>query len=86
MDDQLTVKIVNAAGVLYEGPAASISSINNTGPFDILPYHTNFISLIKDNVVLRLKDGTKRDFALDDVGLLRNRANVVNIFLGFNLQ
>lgn len=83
---ELKVKIVNAAGTLYNGPAASISSVNNTGPFDILPLHTNFISLIKVKVVLRLSDGTKREFALDDVGLLRNRANVVNIFLGFNLQ
>lgn len=86
MEGQLQVKIVNAAGVLYEGPAASISSINNTGPFDILPLHTNFISLIKEKVTLRLKDGSNREFALDDVGLIRNRANVVNIFLGFNLQ
>lgn len=82
----ITVKIVTALETLYEGPASSVSSVNNTGPFDILPLHTNFISLIKDKVTLRLTDGSKREFKLDDVGLLRNRENTVQIFLGFNLQ
>ncbi len=82
----LTVKIVTAVETLYEGSASSVSSLNDTGPFDILPLHTNFISLIKEQVVLRLPDGSKREFSLSDIGLLRNRSNNVTIFLGFQLQ
>ncbi len=82
----ITVKIVNAMETLYQGPATSVSSVNNAGPFDILPLHTNFISLIKDRVIVRLVDGSKREFALSEMGLLRNRENAVTIFLGFTLQ
>jgi hypothetical protein len=46
--DQLTMHVRVAAPFreYYDGEAFSISAINNTGPFDILPEHHNFISLL----------------------------------------
>lgn len=35
-------------GVVWEGEATSVSSTNSQGPFDILPQHANFITIIKN--------------------------------------
>ncbi len=33
--------------VYYEGPAEVISAVNKVGPFDILPGHADFFSVLK---------------------------------------
>ncbi len=44
--DELRVRVWSPFKVYYDGPAKSISGINGTGPFDILPKHHNFITLL----------------------------------------
>jgi F0F1-type ATP synthase epsilon subunit len=53
----LQVRISKAAEVVWEGSAQSVSSENAQGPFDILPMHENFITLVKDKpiVIIDLK-------------------------------
>src|ERR1700677_4507830 len=42
----------------YEGRAFSVSAVNPTGPFDILPRHHNFISLLSHcELVVRTNKG-----------------------------
>jgi len=43
-------------GVIWDGTAKAISSINSQGPFDILPHHANFITIIK-NTAVRIHQG-----------------------------
>jgi len=43
----LQVKISTPTEVLWEGEAASVSSVNSQGTFDILPKHANFVTLVK---------------------------------------
>lgn len=43
---QFHVKIFSPYQTYYEGEAVSLSAENLTGPFDILPGHINFFSLL----------------------------------------
>lgn len=43
----LQVKVWSPFRVYFQGEAASVSGINAAGPFDILPRHHNFISLLE---------------------------------------
>ncbi|MBI2593624.1 hypothetical protein HYW44_03200 [Candidatus Daviesbacteria bacterium] len=52
----LNVKIISPTQTIFEGKVLSISSVNSTGKFDILPFHANFITLVQKNpVILRVK-------------------------------
>lgn len=52
----LNVKIMSPTQTIFDGEVLSISSVNSTGKFDILPYHANFITLISKNpVILRIR-------------------------------
>src|SRR5262249_26975742 len=44
--DILAVKVWSPFKVYFDGEATSVSGINATGPFDILPQHHNFITLL----------------------------------------
>lgn len=67
--------------VLYQGPLIAISSKNEEGKFDILPQHTNFITLIEGKLTLHLNQEERRDFDIES-GIIHARDNVVQIFLG----
>ncbi len=58
---QVTVKTRNK--VLFSGLAASVSSKNGTGNFDILYNHANFITLISE--YLRIDTGKKKNSGND---------------------
>lgn len=42
----MEVKVYAPFKVYFEGPAYSVSAINATGPFDILPRHHNFLCML----------------------------------------
>ncbi len=56
MADTLRVRINSPEALIWEGDAIWVSSINSQGPFDILPFHTNFISII-ENKPIRVNSG-----------------------------
>ncbi len=64
----------------FQGKARAISSKNHLGKFDILPNHTNFISLIFDTLTLYLPRG-KINYKFKR-GVLEVSDNKVRIFLG----
>lgn len=86
MDDQkpeeyhLNVSVRNPEELLYKGEAASITTYNEKGLFDVLPIHENFISIIKDKVIVRGKAGV-REFPVAK-GVIKVEENMVDIFLG----
>ena len=65
----------------YRGVAATISSKNKVGKFDILPEHTNFITLIFNNLVIFTKEQKKIEYEFKR-GVLEVSDNLVKIFLG----
>lgn len=69
------------AEIFFEGKAKSISSENKMGKFDILPRHTNFITLIFKNLTI-ITDKNKKITYQFERGVLEISKNKVNIFLG----
>ncbi len=65
----------------FSGKAFSVSSKNEMGDFDILPYHSNFITLIFDEVIIRTPDNEEVEYDFKR-GVLKVSSNEVKIFLG----
>jgi hypothetical protein len=68
----------------YNGPAFSISAVNNTGPFDILPKHHNFISLLNAcDIVIRglVKQEQKTIKIAISGGIMHVKADEIIVFL-----
>jgi F0F1-type ATP synthase epsilon subunit len=77
---ELTVIIRDPQSLLFRGIANSVSAINSKGLFDILGVHENFITIIKDKIIVRT-DTEEKEFPVVQ-GILKVEENVVHIFLG----
>jgi F0F1-type ATP synthase epsilon subunit len=56
----MSVKVYAPFKVYFEGEAYSLTAINETGPFDILPHHHNFLCmLIPCDLVITTPDEVK---------------------------
>jgi len=42
----MSIKVYAPFQIYFEGEGYSISGVNDTGPFDILPHHHNFLSML----------------------------------------
>lgn len=75
------IKVHSPFKVYYDDQAVSVSATNKTGPFDILPRHKNFMTLISPgNIVVRSPG--KPDFSLPVTrAVMHVKANQVVIFL-----
>lgn len=76
----MDVKIHSPFKNYYDGDAFSISGENATGPFDILPRHHNFISLLNPcELVVRSPKGDEK--ILIGGGIMHVKADKVIVFL-----
>lgn len=56
----MAVKVYAPFKVYFEGDAYSLSAINATGPFDILPKHHNFLCMLEPcDMVIKAPNGDK---------------------------
>lgn len=78
---RLVVVVRDRNTLLFQGEVEAISSRNDKGPFDILPQHANFISIIKGHIVLHLAKKQEKRIELES-GILKVRDNNVEIYLG----
>lgn len=77
----MRVKVHSPFHHYYDGQAASISAENATGPFDILPHHHNFISLLSaGDLVVRGVDNEERKISISG-GVMHVKADQVIVFL-----
>lgn len=77
---ELHVKVISPSQIFYEGPASSVSAVNKVGPFDILPDHANFFSLLTSgDIVVRLP-GPDLKFPIKH-GIVKVTNNVVTLFI-----
>lgn len=80
-NDDMRVKVYSPFKVYFDGPADSLSANNETGPFDVLPHHKNFMSLLKPGKVT-VKIKAKPDFSMAvQQGVLHVRENKISLFL-----
>lgn len=79
--ESIEVKVYSPFRDYYDGPAFSLSAVNDTGPFDILPEHHNFISLLNpcDLVVRTVNNGDQK--IRISGGLIHVKADKVIVFL-----
>src|SRR6266568_6548943 len=59
--EKIHVTVRNRIRVLFDDYAKSVTSKNDTGIFDVLPEHSNFISLITSPLTVRTLEGKKQE-------------------------
>lgn len=80
MTPKIHVNIKDRGKVFFDGEVNAVTSFNDLGIFDVLPMHENFISLIKNKIILH-DDRNQKEMKIES-GLLRANGNKVNIYLG----
>lgn len=73
--------IMNTEKILYEGEVKYVSSKNEKAKFDILPGHTNFISIIKEYLTVVKPDESKLEFKVDH-GIIMCYESNLKVYLG----
>ncbi len=74
------IKVYSPYQTYFDDIAYSISGLNNTGPFDVLPRHHNFITLLNPSVLeIHVPDAVKR--IRISRGVMHVKANKVIVFL-----
>lgn len=66
--------------VYYDGPAQSITAANDTGPFDILPRHHNFMTLLSPCDII-VRHGDAQEKITIQRGVMHVKADEVIVFL-----
>ena len=78
--DHLNVKVWSPFKVYFDGEARAVSGVNETGPFDVLPQHRNFITLLSaSELTLRTLQGPVR--IRISGGIMQVHQDVVTVFL-----
>lgn len=80
-DNLIPVTVRDRTGTLFEGKVGAITSFNEKGEFDILAFHANFISLIKDRLILHTSEKIAQRLYLS-TGVLRVKESRVEVYLG----
>ena len=74
------VKIYSPFKVYFDEQAFSLSAVNATGPFDILPHHHNFITLLSaGELTIQTTHGVNR--IRISRGVMHVKADEVIVFL-----
>lgn len=79
-NSKLIVSVKSRNKKFFEGSAISISSINDKGPFDILPAHANFITMVRDYIKVVVDDKNAQNIVIK-TGVMRVFENTVHIYL-----
>ncbi len=79
--DTLHVKVYSPYQVYYDDIATSVSAENDTGPFDILAQHHNFMTLVNAcEVTIRNKGAEDKRIRITR-GVMHVRSGKVTLFL-----
>lgn len=77
----VAVKVYAPFQVYFEGDAYSVSAVNDTGPFDILPHHKNFLCmLVPCNLVVQPVEGAPKMIKIHRA-LMHVKADRVVVFM-----
>lgn len=78
--DHMHVKVYAPFKVYFDGIAKSISAVNETGPFDILPQHHNFMTLLSTGDIIVRTDSGEEKVAIQR-GIMHVKKDDVVVFL-----
>ncbi len=79
-DVSMNVKVYAPFKIYFDGEAQSISAVNGTGPFDILPRHHNFMTLLNPCNLL-IRHGANQEKISINRGIMHVKADRVTVFL-----
>jgi F0F1-type ATP synthase epsilon subunit len=80
-EPSMHVKIYAPFRTYYDADAYSVSAVNRTGPFDVLPHHKNFMSLLMP-CTITVRTPKKKDFNLKVTrGVMHVKSDRVTVFL-----
>lgn len=74
------VKVYAPFKTYYDGDATSISATNDTGPFDILPKHHNFMTLLSPGDIIVRSNHGEESISISR-GVMHVKADQVVVFL-----
>lgn len=77
----LTVTVKSPGQTVFSGWAKAVTSTNEKGLFDVLPYHANFISLIRGTVIIHQEDNKEMKISLE-TGIIKVYEDTVHILIG----
>ena len=78
----MRVKVYSPFRIYYDEESYSISGENATGPFDILPKHHSFMTLLDACIlIIRPVEGLKEQKIRISGGLMHVKADRVTVFL-----
>lgn len=78
--DHMYAKVYAPFKTYFDGQARSISAVNDTGPFDILPKHHNFMTLLSPcDIIIRTDQGEEKINI--SRGVMHVKADKVVVFL-----
>jgi F0F1-type ATP synthase epsilon subunit len=79
----LTVNASSPFRIFYVGPAIAVSGVNKVGPFDVLPGHSSFFSVLEQGDVTIDTGKPDADLVSFKVsnGLISVRNNNVELFV-----
>jgi F0F1-type ATP synthase epsilon subunit len=78
--EKIHVRVRNRTQLLFDDDVTSVTSKNDTGIFDVLPEHANFISLITSPLILRKLDGQKQEIPFVN-GIIKVKDNAVYCYI-----
>lgn len=76
----MKVKVYAPYRVYFDGEAYSVSAENETGPFDILPRHHNFMTLLSP-CTIKLHTARGQEEIAIQRGIMHVKADQVTVFL-----
>ena len=77
----MLIKVHAPFRTYFDGEAESISAVNGTGSFDILPKHHNFMTLLSaGDIVVRPPKGEEKKITITR-GIMHVKADKVIVFL-----
>ena len=78
--DKIHVMIRNRRVLLFDDDVKAVTSKNDTGIFDVLPEHSNFISVLKESITLHKMDGTEEVIQLKN-GVMKVKDSNVKCYI-----
>lgn len=78
---KLHIVIDSPSNLIYEGDIKALTLYNELGPFDVIQKHTNFISAIKNKIIIYLLDDKIKEIPIEE-GIVKINRRGIEIFLG----
>ena len=82
---RLFLKVITRKGTSFDAEIDSLTGHNDKGDFDVLRQHSQFISLIKNKLIVRLLDRKVQEIPVDNA-IMRVKGENIEVFIGIKQE